>query len=81
MEVNRYDKQRYAYRRSTHYSFLIKVDWGGYTRLLQDKRVSGDPRRSMRQGSFPTARGKRVPAAEINQQEKKKLYLRSSDII
>src|SRR5690606_18311954 len=36
------------------------------TRLLREKRGQGRPRRSLRRGGSQTARGKRVPAAEIN---------------
>ena len=36
------------------------------TRLLREKRGQGRPRRSLRRGGSRTARGKRVPAAEIN---------------
>src|SRR5690606_3708389 len=36
------------------------------TRLLREKRGQWRPRRSLRRGGSRTARGKRVPAAEIN---------------
>ncbi len=38
------------------------------TRLLREKRVKGRPRRRSRRGGSRTARGKRVPGAEINRQ-------------
>ncbi|KYD07048.1 hypothetical protein B4102_1993 [Heyndrickxia sporothermodurans] len=36
------------------------------TRLLRDKRYTGDPAGAKRRGGSRTARGKRVPGAEIN---------------
>ncbi|MED1204518.1 hypothetical protein [Heyndrickxia acidicola] len=46
-----------------------KVDLSGYTRLLQDQRVSGDPAGACYDEAPQPPRGKRVPAAEINQQD------------
>ncbi len=39
------------------------------TRLLRDQLAKGRPRRSKAKRRLPAARGKRVPEAEINQQE------------
>ncbi|MED1204446.1 hypothetical protein [Heyndrickxia acidicola] len=67
MEINWQDDQNAAYLCTLQIMIQLKTLIGAEgARLLRDKLALGKPRWNLRRGNFPTARGKRMPAAESN---------------
>jgi hypothetical protein len=71
VKINLQDDQNvtYVYVQS-QFGFISKVDWRGRCETPAGKAGQRETPQELATRRLPAARGKRVPAAEINQQEK-----------